>query len=363
MKKDILLTLSFALFFIVEKAQQPVRATASKSDAQSSKTSLFDSDKILSITLEGDIHKLLNNRTGETKYIPIILSYKGADSNEISIPIYVKTRGHYRRDKGNCLYPPLLLHFSNTAAPSLFPENTSLKLVMPCRGEDFIIHEWLVYKLYNLVTPQSFRARLVKVRLKDTGNKKMPLPFFGIILEQDLQMARRNNDIILKKKIRPQQTIREPFIKMAVFEYLIGNTDWSVEFLQNIKLIAQDSASTPIAVPYDFDLSGIVDAPYAKPAEELNMSSVHERRYRGYCEKDLRIFDSAIVFYNRLKNDIYKTYTDCFLLDEKYIKQTLKYLDEFYSTINNPKAFRKAFEYPCDPNGTGNVIIKGLKED
>jgi hypothetical protein len=363
MKKNILLTLSLIIFFAVGNAQSFIKITVSKSDTSSLKNSLFNSDTILSITLKGDIRKLLNNRTGENNYIPIILSYKEENSNQIYLPIGVKTRGHFRREKGNCLYPPLLLHFSNTNAPSLFPENTSLKLVMPCRGEDFIIHEWLVYKLYNLITPQSFKARLVKVRLEDTGNKKMPSAFYGIILEEDQEMARRNNDIILKKKISPQQTTNGPFIKMAVFEYLIGNTDWSVEFLQNIKLIAHDSTSEPVAVPYDFDLSGIVNAPYAKPAEELNMSSVHERRYRGYCVKDPKIFDSSIVFYNRLKNDIYKTYTDCSLLDKKYITETLKYLDEFYSTINNPKAFQKAFEYPCNPNGTGNVIIKGLKEE
>jgi hypothetical protein len=363
MKKDIILTLSFFLFFIAANAQTSVNASVSKRGSQSSKTGLFDSDKILTITLKGDIRKLLNNRSGETKFYPIMLSYRGEDSSDISIPINVKTRGHFRREKGNCLFPPLLLHFSNISRPCLFPENTSLKLVMPCRGEKSIVNEWLVYKLYNLVTPESFRARIVKVKLEDEKNKKMDSPFYGIILEEEHQMAIRNHAIILKKKIRPQQTMSEQFLKMALFEYLIGNTDWSVEFLQNIKLIAPDSTSTPVTVPYDFDLSGIVDAPYAKPAEELRMSSVHERRYRGYCLKDIKIIDSAIVFYNLLKNDIYKTYTDCPLLDAKYIKETIKYLDEFYSTINNPKALQKAFEYPCYPNGTGNVIIKGLKDD
>ena len=99
------------------------------------------------------------------------------------------------------------------------------------------------------------------------------------------------------------------------------------------------------------------------PAEELQMRSIRERRYRGYCVKNLKVFEDVIARYNRLKSDIYKLYSDCTLLDAKYIKSTIQFLDEFYETINNPKLWQKAFSYPCDKNGTGNVVIKGLKED
>jgi hypothetical protein len=116
-------------------------------------------------------------------------------------------------------------------------------------------------------------------------------------------------------------------------------------------------------VPYDFDHSGIVNAPYAQPAEELLMKSVQERRYRGYCMTDMKAFEKPIALYNRLKSDIYNLFTKCSLLDAKYIKSITKYLDEFYATINDPKSWQKDFAYPCDKNGTGNVVIKGLKED
>ena len=79
-------------------------------------------------------------------------------------------------------------------------------------------------------------------------------------------------------------TERDHFLKMAVFQFMIGNTDWSVPYLQNIKFITKDSTKAPLTVPYDFDHAGIVSAPYALPAEELEMSSVLERRYRGYCD-------------------------------------------------------------------------------
>ena len=150
---------------------------------------------------------------------------------------------------------------------------------------------------------------------------------------------------------------------MAMFEYLIGNTDWSLQYQQNIKLIARDSLSVPYTVPYDFDHAGMVNAPYALPAEELQMRSVRERRYRGYCITDMKQFAETFALYNSLKNDIYKLYTSCQLLDAKSIKAATQYLDEFYNTINNEKKIASEFGYPCDKNGTGNVIIKGLKED
>lgn len=365
MKAIIFLSLSLSLIFFEVKAQVPANTTIRSSGGQSSQAGLFDSDEIFTITLKGNIRKLLNDRNGEPKPFPVVLSYTGDDSSAISIPITVKTRGHFRRQSGTCRFPPLQLGFSKTgdSLSSVFPKKGSLKLVMPCSGDEYVIYEWLVYKLYNLVTPESFRARLVKVKLVDEKNKKMPEPFYGIILESEGQMAARNHSVTVKTDMRPQKTMHEAFLKMAVFEYLIGNADWSVEYRQNIKLIAADSLSVPVAVPYDFDHAGIVEAPYARPAEELKLHSVRERRYRGYCINDMKQFDSTIAFYNSLKQEIYKTYTSCSLLDTKYINATIKFLDEFYTTINNPEELKKEFQYPCDPNGTGNVIIKGLKED
>ena len=93
------------------------------------------------------------------------------------------------------------------------------------------------------------------------------------------------------------------------------------------------------------------------------MNSVRERRYRGYCVPNMAKFDPVVALYNKLKPDIYKLYTDCPFLDPKYVKSTIKYFDEFYETINDPAKLKKEFGYPCDKNGTGNVVIKGLKGD
>jgi len=183
------------------------------------------------------------------------------------------------------------------------------------------------------------------------------------LLEDEKKMAKRNGQVSIERKIKPEQLFQDAFLNMSVFEYLVGNTDWSVEYLQNIKLIGEDSLTlVPVAVPYDFDHAGLVNAPYARPAEALELNTVRDRRYRGYCVADIKTFDSTIALFNRLKDTIYNTYTSSTLLDEKYIKSTVRYLDEFYEIINNKAALKKEFKYPCDVTGTGNVIIKGMKQ-
>lgn len=328
-------------------------------------SALFANDSTLHLTLITNMHELFNDRGDHPKYHPLTVSYINEAGNKIIIHAEAKTRGHFRKMKENCLYPPLLLHFfkNDTLQSSVFKDQEKLKLVMPCRGDDYVVYEWLVYKLYNIITPKSFKVRLASLTIEDNKDNKTVGPFYTFLLEDEKDMAARNNDIVVDRKMNPQDIQQQEFLKMAMFQYLIGNTDWSIQYLQNIKLIAPDNSQLPTAVPYDFDHAGIVNAPYAEPAEELQMTSVRQRRYRGYCIRDMNVFDSTIALFNRAKPAIYALYTNCSILNEHYVKTTIKYLDEFYKTINDPDEFKKEFSYPCDKNGTGNVIIKGLKDN
>jgi len=331
---------------------------------QASQDGLFGSKEVLSIELSGKLNDLLKDRGDAVRYHFMTLSYTANDSL-IAIPLKVKTRGHFRKSRANCNYPPLLLNFSKERTPknSLFAGQDKLKLVTPCQGDKYVVREYLVYQLNNLITPKSLKARLVKVVYTDSLKGKKSDPLYGILLEDEDQMAKRNNSVVVERKsVKPERTQPEDFLTMAVFEYLIGNTDWSVQFLQNVKLLAKDSLGMASTVAYDFDHAGIVGAPYARPAEELLMSSTKERRYRGYCISDMTKFNGVFAFFNQLKKEIYDVYANP-LLDPGYVKSTTKFLDEFYETINNPKKAKAAFGYPCDPNGTGNVVIMGLDKN
>jgi len=335
------------------------------SSALGQSSNLFDTDEVMELTLRGDLKTVFKDRGDDPQYHPATIHYQ-ADQNAINIPIEIKPRGHFRKMSSNCRYPPILLNFAKLSTPesSVFYGQDKVKLVTPCQGDKYVIHEYLVYKLYNLITPKSFRARLVKVIYQDTVNNKSSDPYYGILLEEEEQMAKRNLSRSLEKiGLRPEETQKEDFLKMAVFEYMIGNTDWSVQFQQNIKLITVDSTSLPTTIPYDFDHAGIVRAPYARPAEELQLSSTLQRRYRGYCIPEMNQFTAIFETFNELKDEFYALYDGNPLLSSNYQKQTLKFLDRFYETINDPKKARKEFSYPCDRSGTGNIVIKGLKKN
>lgn len=325
--------------------------------------SLFTSEEIFRIKLSGEIAELLRDRTGEPEYTPVSLTYSDAKGTEVNIPLKARQRGNFRRKRSNCKYPPLLLNFARKNTPNtIFDGQDKIKLVMPCKDDKYVLQEYYAYKIYNLVSPRSFRVRLVEVVLDDPSLKeKESSAFYGFLLEEEEQVAERNNMIPVKRMLlRPESMQREDFLNMAIFNYLIGNTDWSIQYRHNIKLIAEDSISLPVPVPYDFDHAGIVRAPYARPAEELELRSTLERRYRGYCMEDMKAFEAVVRKYDGIKEKLYAVYTSSPLLEERYVRKTLKYLDDFYATLQDPKKLEKELQYPCLKDGTGNMVIRGL---
>src|SRR5262245_26813284 len=98
---------------------------------------LFDSDEILTITLQGNVKELMNDRDENPTNHPVVIIYTKADSSQVSTPVEIKTRGHFRKQKGNCQYPPLSIQFpKNRPSSSIFNGQAKLKLVMPCAGDE-----------------------------------------------------------------------------------------------------------------------------------------------------------------------------------------------------------------------------------
>jgi hypothetical protein len=323
---------------------------------------LFDTDEVLQFKLRGRLRELLNDRAiDRVSYHQMVMQFKKKDS-VVEVPLTVKARGHFRRRQENCSMPPLLLNIDKVARlkSTEFEKQDKLKLVTPCKNDDYVIREYLVYKIYNLLTPYGFKARLVKVEFEDSVQKRKTETHYCILIEDEGKLAKRNGMFLWDKKMVFMENVRhDEFMKMAVFEYLIGNTDWSVPYLHNVKLLYKDSSAIPIAVPYDFDHSGIVNASYANPPEQFGLPSVRNRLYRGYCQHHTD-FTATIALFNKLKEDIYKIYSSCTLLDPKYIKSTLKYLDEFYEVINTPREAGREFTDPC--RRKNNIVIRGYDE-
>jgi hypothetical protein len=323
---------------------------------------LFKDETAIEMCLKGDIRKLFRDRSDEADYHPFTLSYSDVNGDSIHLDINIKTRGHFRRLRENCSTPPLLLKFSD-ANNTLFQGQNKLKLVTACTSEKFVYREYLIYKIYQLITQKGFKVRLVKLRFDDNIRNRKSEVEYAYLLEDHKRMAARNASSLIKRlNLNPIKTERDAFIKMAMFQYLIGNTDWSIQYLHNIKLISGNENASLIPVPYDFDHSGLVNAPYAIPAEALKLKSVRERRYRGYCIEKMSAFDESIALFNSIKKDLYKIYMNDTVIEKAYLKSTIKYFDTFYETINSTKKSKAAFQYPCNHRETGSIVIKGLKD-
>jgi len=304
----------------------------------------FENDSVLDAKLTWDIGKLIKNSM-KPEYFPATFSCKIGDST-ISEQIRVMARGHIRKEI--CYMPPLRLNFHNTTSPKFYPLN-SLKLVVTCwqnsNGDQLLFKEYLVYKIYNLISDISFRVRLMNLIYEDTNPKKKPASSYAFLLESEKALAKRNECKELKNvRSHAEYTNRKQMTIVAIFEYMIGNTDFGISVNHNSILIqpANDSTARPIVVPYDFDYAGLVDAYYAVPNEGLEIENVRTRLYRGYTRTQDEVNEALEVF-KKQKEKIYSLVNNFTLLTEKNRKNIIEYLDDFYKTINNSNKVKDIF--------------------
>lgn len=326
---------------------------------------LFKNDDTLNFTVYANLKPLLKDRGDNPQNHWGTVKYINHKNKWVEIPIKVCVRGNFRRMTQNCTFPPLLLDFNKKKkGNSIFNKQNKLKLVTHCLKKDYIMEEYLVYKIYNLITENSFKTRIANVTYEDSAGKQGTQTRLAFLLEDDDDLAKRIQTKHLKNvKLRQNQVDTLKMATLSVFEYMIGNTDWSVPFQHNIKLYYK-KGSKAIPIPYDFDHSGIVNAHYAKPAEQLTeIRSVRERLYRGFAYSP-DIFQLVFERFKALKPDIYALYIDNQELEPNYIKSTLKYLDEFYDIIDNSKQVKREFiEQGLKNMGPGSIQIQGLKNN
>jgi hypothetical protein len=256
-------------------------------------TPLFASDAPLRLTIKAPIATLGADRSGNAHAGTISV----AGTPDVH-PIALSARGITRRMSDTCQFPPLRLDFSGrVGAGSLFTGQNRLKLVTHCRREagfqQKVLLEYAAYRLFNVLTPLSFRARLATIDYVDEGGRPI-ITRVGFFIEDDRDVATRNGLVKATSPDRVQLARIEPAAgaRLALFNYMIGNLDWSMRAgsvgegcCHNSRLLAASKAPDAIAlpIPYDFDFSGLVDAPYAAPPEGFKIRSVRERAYRGYC--------------------------------------------------------------------------------
>jgi hypothetical protein len=308
----------------------------------------FTDEGLINITLTTDIRELQKG-LGEEVYQEATVSCHFPDSSIIDEKIKVAARGHYRRTY--CKIPPLLLNFRNATSP-LLSSLGKLKLVLGCgsntEDEQLVLKEYLVYKIYNLLEKKSFRVRLVRVRYDDTRKKIKPFSQYAFFIEDDKDMAERNGcEKRNKANYHDESTDTEIMSKVALFEFMISNGDWSVPENHNIKLIFTKKEQTvPYAIPYDFDHSGFVNAGYALPPdlfmEKFGVQKVTERVYRGYT-RTMEELQAAFEIFKNKKQSILSLINNFLLLGAKSRKEATDFINEFYKIINDKRQVQTIF--------------------
>jgi hypothetical protein len=305
----------------------------------------FLGDSVIEVTLATDIKRLRTQKKIPT-WQPCNITMRFSDTSVISEEIRVQPRGIYR--KFNCDIAALMLNFKNTSSPKLSPLK-KLKLVGGCRigsgNEDLLLKEYLVYKVYNLLSIMSFRVRLLHINYNDSKQKYKPYSQYAFLIEDMKDLSARNNYVEIKKKVFARDgTDREQMTLVNLFQYMIGNTDWSIPNYHNIKLMVPktDTFAKPYVVPYDFDYAGLVNAPYAVPNSHLSITSVTERYYKGFSRTMDELLETVALFKER-KDVIMFNINSFLLLNTRVKNEMISYLEEFYEIIDDKKSVRSIF--------------------
>ena len=346
-----------------QKAEQPwpnARTIAErKKDAENRR--LFRSSDVLTFSLVADFKAVDRDRDPtSTKTFPATIVLPQADGTTVSRPIQIRGRGHSRRDPRICDFVPLRLEFAKgQMAGTELAGHSALKLGTHCGPgavfEQYVLREYTAYKIFTVLTPQSFRVRLARATYVNSSNQKPIATRFALFTEDDDDVARRmegrsiDRRRLLFKHVDPEYTTL-----MAVFEFMIGNTDLSIFALHNVRVVeTRDGRLYP--VPYDLDYSGLVNTRYAAVDPLFPIESVRERLYRGPC-LPVAEFDPFFAKFRAAKAAIMALYDQLPSLTQTSRNESKAYLESFYKLIEEPGDVKRAFVDVCVRGGPARQV-------
>lgn len=309
------------------------------------KTSLFDVmsyTEILNLTIETEVDSLIENRRSAAEY-PSILSFEDKDEQTQNFDIKISLRGNFRRMRCSGI-PPLKLNFKKKALTAAgLAKFDDFKLVTYCIDDNndakaLLLKEFLAYKLYNGITDESFRVQLLNITFKDsqTGRKTKQ---WGFIIEDTAELRNRlgAKKVSVTRNVDFEKFNQDKIRQVALFQYLIGNSDWDLIVSRNVKYINKDGQY--LAIPYDFDFSGLVSAPYAIANPNFNLASVQDRVYLGFAE-DMNNLNATVTQFNEKQADLIQIVEDFKLLKWSARKEIKVYLNSYFENaliIETPK--------------------------
>lgn len=325
---------------------------------------LFATHEPLRLTIEAPLTSIFKERDQQSTEYPGRVWLHQPTGEPVALDVEIRTRGKARLSRRICDFPPLRLDFpSSPVTPTVFAGQDKLKLVVHCQDRDeyeqYVLQEFLIYRMFSLFTNLSFRVRLVRNTYVDTEARRDTVTRYGFLIEADDMLAARNGwRPLVVPAVPPRDSDHEYLALVGVFQYFIGNPDWSPfgkspeedECCHNTTPIG-GPAGPVFAVPYDFDITGLVNTRYADglfnpSTRNLGISRVRERVYRGVCPSNA-LLPAVFAKFNEQREAIAALYRGQGDLDPRALKEAVEYLDEFYTTINDDRRVEREITGRC----------------
>ena len=322
-------------------------------------TRLFADDQPIRVTIRAPIAAIVATPLEAQTARPGILTVIAPGAEQL--PVLLSPRGHARRNKDSCKFPPLRVEFSaKPAKESLFERQHRLKLTTHCRmapgHQNFVLLEYAAYRMFDVLSPAGLRARIANVDYVEADGRPY-VSRLGFFVEDSDDAAERNGlaEVKTTGQILPSQLDPASAARAAIFEYMIGNLDWSMRAdhaglncCHNFRLMASgpNVRNGLVPVPYDFDYSGLVNAPYALPPDGLPVSTVRERRYRGYCIHNSKALAVAGEFRAK-RGELLAALAAVPQLDEGKKRSAAAYLESFFRDIATDEDVTKKLLKTC----------------
>ena len=317
---------------------------------------LFECDEQLGIEIEVPL-KTLKREASRRPELDATLRWVDSRGALREFDVQLTTRGHSRLE--TCSFPPLsLLLEKKTMKGTVFAEQKKLKIVLPCkqgsRYRDFLLQEYGIYKAYEIVATPAFRVRLLSITFRDADKPDKTEQKVAFFIESIKEVAARGDmDRIKENSVPPDRLERGNASTYELFQFMIANTDWSKlkgpgdeDCCHNGKVLAPKKADSGwFVVPYDFDQAGLINTPYARPDERLNLRSVRQRLFRGRCEY-LPVMDDTIAKFNRHREDL-EAALAAGVPSNRALRSQTGFVDKFFDIINDPDDRAKHIDGRC----------------
>jgi hypothetical protein len=351
MRRTAVYTLNLSIVLIVFLTGYSKHANAQDENTGKPFSDVFDINNPFEMDLIFDIKDFVRTKDVD-EYVDAKIAYNNAEGTRLEKNVRIRSRGNVRKKK--CYLPPIRIDFNDDDYEiDLFNDFGKVKLVSKCQlssnHEQYLIKEYLSYKIYESITDVSFKTYSLKINFIDSKGKKKPFSSYSFIIEDIDRLAERNNAVEIENNgLLPVHLDRPTMNTFSMYQYLISNVDWYIPNLHNVKLIKSldHKKPQPQPVPYDLDYCGLVNTNYSVVHERYPIEKITERYWIGNCMVDEEYEVVAALFLEK-KDEVLKIWEECEFLDKFNKNAAIKYINQFYTLLEKGNQSKYTIMQDC----------------